>query len=395
MFYDRFLYNEILQQERLNGSTQQQFIVTNPDFYPNRPTPTDLADAITSPTVYRGDPNLRAPYTMQSAFSVERQVTKSATVAMTYLNSIGNHQFFTLNINAPEPPDGTRPFGNTDNIYQYTSEGVFRQNQLIANGRISLGSKLSLFGFYTLNYAHSNTSGANSFPTNQFDPSEDYGRGAFDVRHRVFLGGSITLPYALNLSPLIVVNSGSPFNVTAGQDLNGDSIFNDRPGFVSSTRCPAVQFTGTDACTPLGTFTIAPVVGSAIPINYGTGHGQATVNLRLSKTFGFGKEAKGAGGGGGFGGGIPGGGRGPGGGLGGRGLTGGGGNPFGGGPSTNRRYNLTFSVSARNIFNHVNLGLPSGNLESPFFDRSNTLAGGPFNTQTANRRIDLQVRFTF
>jgi hypothetical protein len=136
-----------------------------------------------------------------------------------------------------------------------------------------------------------------------------------------------------------------------------------------------------------------------IPVNYGTGPDQATVNLRLSRTFGFGKKADGAGANGG-GGGFPGGGGGgrggpPGGSLGGRGLAGGGGNPFGGGVATNRRYNLTFSVSARNIFNRVNLGQPSGDLQSPFFDRSNTLAGGPFNTQSANRRIDLQVRFTF
>jgi hypothetical protein len=395
VFYDRFLYNEVLQQERLNGNTetgQTQTIVE-----------ASSATPATSPTAYRSDPNLRAPYTVQTAFSVERQVTKSATVAVTYLNSIGDHQFFTLNINAPEPPAyASRPFGGDSNIYQYTSEATFRQNQVIANGRVSLGAKLSLFGFYTLNFANSDTGGANSNPSNQFDPSQDYGRASFDVRHRVFLGGSITLPYAFSLNPLIVINSGQPFNVTLGQDPNGDSFFNDRPGFVSTAACSTVQTTTTPisstACTPLGTFNLLPGAGKVIPVNYGTGPGQATVNLRLSRTFGFGKKAQGAGGnnGGGFPGGG-GGGRGgpPGGSLGGRGLAGGGGNPFGSGAATNRRYNLTFSVSARNIFNRVNLGQPSGDLESPFFDRSNTLAGGPFNTQSANRRIDLQVRFTF
>jgi hypothetical protein len=388
IFYDRFLYNEILQQERLNGITQQQ-------------TTVEASGATaSSPTIYQADPNLRAPATMQAAFSVERQVTKSATVAVTYLNSIGDHQFFTLNINPIiDLATSARLLGGDNNIYQYTSEGTFRQNQVIANGRVSLGSKLSLFGFYTLNFANSDTGGANSFPSNQFDPSQDYGRASFDVRHRIFLGGSVTLPYAFSLNPLIVINSGQPFNVTVGQDLNGDSIFNDRPGLVSSATCSTVQVTAADACTPLGTFNLAPGTGKVIPVNYGTGPGQATVNLRLSRTFGFGKKAEGAGANGG-GGGFPGGGGGgrggpPGGSLGGRGLAGGGGNPFGGGTATNRRYNLTFSVSARNIFNRVNLGQPSGDLESPFFDRSNTLAGGPFNTQSANRRIDLQVRFTF
>jgi Carboxypeptidase regulatory-like domain len=378
MFYDRFLYNEVIQQERLNGITRQQTIV-------------EAGATATSPTIYQVNPNLRAPYTIQSAFSVERQVTKSATVAVTYLNSIGDHQLFTLNINAPDGPSGNRPFGGDDNIYQYTSEAVFRQNQLIANGRVNLGTKLSLFGFYTLNHANSNAGGASSNPSNQYDPLVDYGRASFDVRHRVFLGGTITLPYAFSLNPLIIVNSGTPFNVITGQDLNGDSFFNDRPGFVTSLTLPT-----NIRKTPLGSFDIAPVSGNVIPVNYGTGPGQATLNLRLSRTFGFGKKAEGAGGGGGFPGGG-GGGRGgpPGGGLGGRGLAGGGGNPFGGGGTTNRRYNLTLSVSARNVFNHVNLGAPSGDLESPFFDKSNTLTGGPFNTQSANRRIDLQARFTF
>ena len=40
---------------------------------------------------------------MQGAVSVERQVTKSATVSATYLNSRGFDQFLTLNANAPFP----------------------------------------------------------------------------------------------------------------------------------------------------------------------------------------------------------------------------------------------------------------------------------------------------
>jgi len=150
-------------------------------------------------------------------------------------------------------------------------------------------------------------------------------------------------------------------------------------------------------CTPLGTFSAAlPGSGQTVlPMNYGSGPGNATFNLRLSKTFGLGRETKGAsGGGGGGGGGGPRGGF-PGGGLGGRGLSGGnGGNLFGGGATTNRRYNLTFSVSGRNIFNSVSPGQPVGNLSSPFFGQSIAL-GGPFSSASSNRRVDLQVMFSF
>jgi hypothetical protein len=93
----------------------------------------------------------------------------------------------------------------------------------------------------------------------------------------------------------------------------------------------------------------------------------------------------------------PGGGRGgfPGGGLGGRGLSGGGGNPFGSAGSTNHRYSLTFSISARNLLNSLNPGPPVGNLSSPFFGQSISIGGGPFSSASANRRVDLQVMFSF
>ena len=148
IFYDRVPYNLVLQTERLNGFTQQQTIVA-----------ANTAMGQTSPTSYQFASGLRAPSTMQTAIGVERQVARSTTVAVTYINSYGEHQLFLRNANAPFPGtyplDPIRPFGGTDNIYQYDSEGIFRQNQVIANFRTSIGTKLSLFGFYTLNYANS------------------------------------------------------------------------------------------------------------------------------------------------------------------------------------------------------------------------------------------------
>ncbi len=398
IFYDRFTSDLVLQQDRLNGITEQTTIVQSPDFYPTILPPGTFQGA-QSPTIYQTNPNLRSPSIMQTAASIERQVSKSATVAVTYLNSRGNNQFLTRNINAPEPGtfdpsipgSGIRPFGGTTNIYQYDSEGIFRQNQLIANGRLSLGTKLSLFGFYTLNYANSDTSGPSSFPSNQYNIMQDYGRASFDIRHRLFLGGNISLPYAWRLNPFLVVNSGKPFDVTVGQDLNGDSIFNDRPGFATGST------PGNDVRdTSLGDFNLAPGSGNVIPVNYGDGPASFSLNLRLSRTFAFGPEVggEGSGGQGGpWGGGHHGGP--PGGGLGGRGLSGGGGNPFGPGAKVNRRYSLTLSASARNIFNHVNYAPQVGNLNSPQFGQSNSLATGPFSSGNAIRRIDLQMTFAF
>src|SRR5439155_24599246 len=122
-----------------------------------------------------------------------------------------------------------------------------------------------------------------------------------------------------------------------------------------------------------------------------------SLNVRLSKTFGIGKKVESAT--------NAGPGPGPEGGRGRRGGPGGGGGgehghgpggPFGGMASaTDRPYNLTFSVSARNVFNVVNLATPNGVLGSPFFGQANALASGPFSSAGANRRIDLHLQFTF
>jgi hypothetical protein len=403
LFYDRFGQDLMLNTERLNGITQQQYVLDctkdqtdcNTFFqnYPQLP-PVSQLQAQTGSTIYQINPELRAPYIVQSAVSLERQVTKGANVTISYLNSRGVHQFLSRVANAPLPGGpGSGPAPGSY-IYEYSSEGLFKQNQLITNFTVRAGARLSLFGFYSLNYANSNASGASSFPSDQYDLSADYGRASFDVRHRLFVGGTIALPYAFRLSPLVIANSGAPYNVTVGQDLSNDSLFNDRPAF--ATGAAGACLSPTAAChyvIPSGTYT-------PIPINYLTGPAHFTLNLRLAKTFGFGPERGGSAARQGEGpGGGPRGGDGPrGGGGGGR-----GGGGFGGprpgmgglGPATSHRYNLTFSINARNVLNHVNLATPVGTLNSQFFGQSTALAGGPFSSAAANRKLELQASFSF
>ena len=398
IFYDRFQVQNLLQAERLNGITQTRFIVTNPTCFPglDQPLAVPLSSCgtptTTASTTYEISPRLRAPYTFQSALSVERQVTKSATLSVTYLNSRGFDQFLTINANAPYPGTPCVNCTPASNLYRYVSEGNFKQQQLILNSNVRVGSKVQLFGYYTLNYADSNVSSISSFPSNSWNINQDWGRGSFDTRHRLFLGGTIGLPYLFRLSPFMIVSSGSPFNIVSPIDLNGDSQYNDRPGFISNTTCPATSSSGTIYCTPLGTFDsrpdLAPTQERLLPINYGTGPNHFVMNFRLTKTIGLGakiKGDKGTGQGGPMGGGRRHGGP----------LFGGGG-PMIMSSNSDRRYNLTLGVSMRNAFNNVNVANPSGVLGSPFFDKPNALQGGPFaGTSAANRRVDFQAIFNF
>jgi hypothetical protein len=77
------------------------------------------------------------------------------------------------------------------------------------------------------------------------------------------------------------------------------------------------------------------------------------------------------------------------------------------GPVNTRNYSLNFSVQAMNLFNNINYGTPSGTIvptldkstglygPGSLFGHSTSLAGGPFSTGAASRRIFAQVIFVF
>jgi hypothetical protein len=157
---------------------------------------------------------------------------------------------------------------------------------------------------------------------------------------------------------------------------------------------------GDAVSTPWGTMDANPQPGEQlIPANIGRGPAAVAFNLRVSRGFGFGPETSGPNGPNGGGGGEWHGHRGgpPGGSLGPGGLSGGGGphgGMMGGGPS-GRKYTLTFSAQALNLFNNINYGGPNGVIGSPRFLQSTTLAGGMFSTGSAARRIFVQAIFSF
>jgi len=423
-FYTRFPIGDTLQAERENGINQLQYIVENPCFYPNAPTIQTLSSyscpgAVTTNSLntYKVDSNLRAGQLMQSAIGFDRQLPKNTTFSFNYINSRGIHQLRTVNINTPLP--GTYSLANPGGaVYPYfatagtgvldlfESSGTFKQNQLIFNVNSRLNSRISLFGYYVYGHAHTDVIGQ---PSNPYNFAADWGRSSYDVRHRVNINGSIVLPMGLRLSPNISANSAPPFNITSGVNEYGDGLFNARPAFVpQGFSAPACSSTLANNGTPCivsnakyGSFVINPTSGmTIIPANYGTGFGQINVNMRISRTWGFGESVNntpqgrrgggggpGGGGGRGMGGGRPGGGGPP---------PGAGGGFFGGGDSSGKKYTITVGLYVRNMFNTVNQGLPEGDLLSSRFGETLALASaGQGATQSANRRMEINIRFGF
>jgi len=397
IFYDRLADSVTLNALRFNGVTQQSYFIINPSFFPSIPSPGSLASGTQPQNLQFVDSSYVAPRNYQASIGADRQINKYVKFSVNYINGRGTHLLRSRDINAPV--NGAFPYGDSQFRNLTEATGFSRTNMVQFAPSVNY-KKLFVFGFYMLSYGKSDAEGQAADPYNL---RAEWGPSSFaDVRHRVVVGTSLPLPLKFSVSPFIIVSSGAPYNITTGRDSNGDGITAERPALIAGV--------GPSACTgqnliyeaAFGCFNLNPAPGAAtISRNFARGPGTANVSLRLSRTWTFGGkgEAGPSGGGmmGGMGGGRPGGGGPPPGAV----MVPMGGGPGGmmGGAGTGRKYNLTFGVNASNALNHTNYAAPSGDLSSPYFGVSRSLAGG-FATMggggaTFNRKIDVSLRFAF
>ncbi|HZG52436.1 MAG TPA: TonB-dependent receptor, partial [Pyrinomonadaceae bacterium] len=291
LFYFRVEDELTLNVNRFNGINQQQYIVADPDFYPNIPTTAQLAAAALQQTVRRIDPTLKTPYSIRSAISLEQKWARNTTLAVTYIYERDLQSLRSRNINAPlpgtfdpaVPGSGVRPYGNVGNIYLFEGGGLDTDNTVFVNLTTDLTKRISIFSNNGLSRETNDTEGAFDFPANSYDLAAEYGRASYDVRAFTTTGANVKLPWS-DMVWATMIRAASPgrFNITTGRDTNGDSIFNDRPAFATDPTKPGV------VVTPYGAFDPNPSPGQPlIPRNYGTGAGIFQVNMRLIKTFLF------------------------------------------------------------------------------------------------------------
>jgi hypothetical protein len=386
-FYERFNESYTLQANRANGINQQQFIVSDArllNSFPFAPSLDALAAFAVPQATFRVADKLRAPLTTQSSFSIERQLPYNFSLGATYVSTRTRNALRSRNINAPLRATfassmaevGVRPMDGVGDIFQYESNGVFNQHQLILNTVGSFKSNTTFWATYILSNAKSDTDGADNFPADSYNLAAEYGRSALDARHSFYFGGWFKAPWGIDVNPLIYARSSTPFNITTGRDQNGDTLFTERPAL-------ATDFTKPDVIsTTLGTFDLNPTPGQPlIPRNFGRGANFVSVNVRASKTFNFSSNSAAE--------------------------TAIQPNATQSSPNglrellkrkfEDRNYSLTFSVQVENLFNRTNPGVPIGNLSSPSFGQSITSAGGyGFGTNSSgNRRVEFQLSFNF
>jgi Carboxypeptidase regulatory-like domain/TonB dependent receptor-like, beta-barrel len=453
-FYNRFNENNTLQSIRFDGNNVLQTAIIEPSD-PNSPNPLpptvteqqapgvagiysilnqwspnavpSVANVpATQQTIWQVDPNLQIPTVYVIGTQVERQLPRNITMFAGFYNIRITHVIRARDVNAPLPgtiteltPNGIRPDPTKGEINRYEASGQFNQRQFFVGFNSRLSRMFQLNANYSLSKSTNDTDGQGGqvFPMNSYDLTGEFGRSSFDIRHRFTIFGTVNLPWwKVVLNPFVVANTGPAFNITTGQDQNLDRQFNERPSFAApNADCSA----RTIRCTRFGNFNLAPGPGDEIiPRNFGQAPGSFYMNLRVSRTFAFGTINRGnaaaqakpgaqtaappGGGGDKRAVGGPGG---P--------MSGGGGakvaavGPGSQGASaavpSEKRYNLNVSINFQNILNRVNLSTPVGNLSSPSFGESLSLAGtfgglggaAGGSNGAGNRRIYLQMRLNF
>ncbi|MGB7758344.1 MAG: carboxypeptidase regulatory-like domain-containing protein, partial [Bryobacteraceae bacterium] len=318
IFYDRVGLGDFETAYLNNGMNQLQYTVYDPTFYTNNiPSISSLNPGQNSTFVV--DPKLHADYSMQEAIGVERQLPRNTTASLFYTYNRSEHLAQTVPINSPAPgtfnpleplsaSNGAFPYGyNAGNIFEYESGGYMRQRMLMANFNTRFSQRVSLFGNYSLTYAHD----LPGTPTDPYDFALDYGRSNFDRRNSFMLMGSVVGPKNIRVAPFISLRSGQPYDVLDGTDIYGTTNTNARAAFAASgTTCPG--FTGNNTvlsgdvvCSSAGNFTTSYNVANPanlVPRNYLTMPGLLSVNMRIYRVFGFGairgNQAQGSRGGG-------------------------------------------------------------------------------------------------
>lgn len=321
------------QTLRVDGLRQQEVNVMNPAY----PDPGSAGTSSPS-NRYQLTAGLQLPTALTMNAGVDQSVTSSLRLSATYTYRRSGALLRGRNVNAPV--NGVRPNPEFSNVVEVVSDAGSRTHMVgLTASFMKLNWKQTIVvGNYTWSDVQANTSGPFSLPAGGDDLSSEWGPA--QPEHRAMASFNMQPLPGLGVSINARVQSGSPYTVTAGADLNGDGIFNDRP--------------------------------AGIGRNTARTTGQWDLGARLSYSIGFGTRPQPTGAGGqtvimiGGGGGMAGG--------------------FGPG-AQNKRFQLQFYAAAQNVTNRANYIGFSGVITSPFF-------GKPTNVLNP-RKVELGVRFGF
>jgi hypothetical protein len=211
--------------------------------------------------------NITTPYIQQYSFALQRQLMRDLSLQVAYVGNSSRKLLEQLDINQPRFIPGQSTAGNVNNrrpiqpgIIGQLSETQSAGNahydalQMSVDRRFARG--FSILANYTYGKSIDLTSDDPSNPTDvivvdSFNVRYDRGPSNFDIRHVFnvsylwelpswkslgFFGTRILGGWQIN--GLTRFQSGTPVNITAGQDVNLNGIANDRPNVVGTVALP-------------------------------------------------------------------------------------------------------------------------------------------------------------
>jgi hypothetical protein len=258
-----------------------------------------------SGTAFQRD--LRTPYLHQFNVSVQRQLGRSRLVEAADVGSRGRNLIAGRDLNQPAPspsPLNLRPnplYGDITSI-ESRARSEYDSLQLRFEQRLDRG--LTMLAAYTLGHSQDDASaffpsaGDPNFPQDSNNVSAEWGRSNFDVRHRLSVSVSQELPWEMQVSGVLTLQSGRPFTVALlpenDNSNTGRSVLgfgaNDRPNVAGTA---ALDDPGVTRWFDTGAFSL-PAFGTfgSAGRNILEGPGYANVNLAVLKHLTFGGSTR-------------------------------------------------------------------------------------------------------
>ncbi len=231
--------------------------------------------------LFSGQPNYRPPQSQQASFGIEQQVGNSLSVSLNYIYVHTTHLPWAVDKNLlPGAPivTGTACFAGGPSIcgadglptnglpfQDWGASSCFAPNQtcfadpthtILQNNQYSsiasaiyhggilevkkrFSDRYTLIANYTYSKAIDDSTDFNSdyAAFDEVKLAAERSLSDFDQRHKVVVAAVLDSPWdqsrifsGFELAPIVSYNSGHPFNLLAGADINGDGHFtNDRP----------------------------------------------------------------------------------------------------------------------------------------------------------------------
>ena len=170
------------------------------------------------------------PYKNVGSLGVQRELASDMALSLDFVYARGYHLLLMRDANAPPPgAGGVRPNPDVGIEYDISTIGRMRYQALQLGFQKRFGTQVGVQLAYTLADTKDNTDGSQYIPTDNYNIEADYGPSSNDIRHTLNAAVDYRGPWGILVGASGTLLSSPPYNITTGNDDNGDLQYSDRP----------------------------------------------------------------------------------------------------------------------------------------------------------------------